>query len=213
MDIVVIPFDFANLSPLEQEKVVPICLTRKDKNGNNIAWGWFEAVVKIQAPLKSLARRVLQDAWRVSEVADLAVQSVWASHGHDLGRRPEARIYSQATSYAQDLRAGTRRERCGRTVALEDLEESIRNSALRDPADYDARYIAGIQLSRLTQRLEEEGRQEVSYILDLLRNGCNWEEIACLTDQSANTAQRQFWRWINRIVEPLERASRDAARP
>lgn len=88
MDIVVIPFNFEKLSPAEQVKVVPICVTRKDRHGNNIAWGWFEAVSKIQAPLRSLARRFLYDVWRTSEIADLAVQSVWDSHGEDFGQRP-----------------------------------------------------------------------------------------------------------------------------
>lgn len=121
MDIVVIPFNFEELSPAEQSKVVPICLTRKDRQGNNIAWGWIEAVSRIQSPLKSLARRLLYDVWRTSEIADLAVQSVWESHGDDFGRRPEHRVYAQAKWYAHDLRAGTQRERRGRTVALDDL--------------------------------------------------------------------------------------------
>src|ERR1700719_4592470 len=100
MEIVVIPFNFEELSPAEQSKVVPICLTRKDRRGSNIAWGWFEAVSKIQSPLKSLARRLLYDVWRTSEIADFAVQSVWESHGEDFGRRPEHRVYAQAKWYA-----------------------------------------------------------------------------------------------------------------
>ena len=116
MDIVVIPFNFEKLSPAEQVKVVPICVTRKDRHGNNIARGWFEAVSKIQAPLRSLARRFL-DVWRTSEIADLAVQSGFRSHGEDFGQRPERRIYVQAKWCAQDLQAGTQRERRGKTVA------------------------------------------------------------------------------------------------
>lgn len=202
MDIVVIPFNFEELSPREQSKIVPICLTRKDRLGNDIAWGWFEAVNKIQSPLKSLARRILLDIWRTSEIADMAVQSVWQSHGGDFGRRPEHRVYAQAKWYAQDLQAGSQRERRGRTVALEDLEESIRKKALVDPAEYDARYVAGIQLSELSQRLEELGRSDVKAMLDHLRSGCNWDEVGALTGQTANTAQRRFWRWIDKVTEP-----------
>lgn len=88
MDMVVIPFNFEKLSPAEQEKVVPICVTRKDRHGNNIAWGWFEAVSKIQGPLKSLAQRFLYDVWRTSEIADLAVQSVGSHTARISGAGP-----------------------------------------------------------------------------------------------------------------------------
>jgi hypothetical protein len=203
MDIVVIPFNFEQLTPAEQQKIVPICLTRKDRLGNDIAWGWIEAVSRIQNPLKSLARRVLYDVWRASEIADLAVHSVWELHGEDFGRWPERRVYVQAKWCAQDLQAGTQRERRGRTVALDDLEESIRKRALVDPADYDARYIAGIQLSELSRRLDRAGRPDVREMLDYLRNGCNWDEVGDLTGQTANTAQRRFWRWIKRILDSL----------
>lgn len=203
MDVVVIPFNFEELPPAEQTKVVPICLARQDRQGKNIAWGWFEAVSKVQNPLRSLARRLLRDVWRTSEISDMAVQSLWASHGDDLGRRPENRVYTQAKWYAQDLQAGSQRERRGRTVALEDLEESIRKKALVDPAEYDARYMAGIQLSELSRRLEELGKGDVSEMLDHLRNGCTWDEIAGLTGQTANTAQRRFWRWIGKVIEPM----------
>jgi hypothetical protein len=202
MDVVIIPFNFEELGPAEQEKLVPICLARKDRCGNNIAWGWFEAVSKIQNPLRSLARRLLYDVWRASEITDLAVQSLWESHGDDLGRRPENRVYVQAKWYAQDLRAGTQRERRGRTIALDDLDESIRKRALVDPAEYDARYAAGIQLSELSRRLDELGQTDVREMLDYLRNGCNWDEVGALTGQTANTAQRRFWRWISKVIEP-----------
>jgi hypothetical protein len=213
MEIVIIPFGFMTLSSDEQSSVVPICLTRNDAEGKNIAWGWFEAVAKIQIPLRLLADQVLNDIWRVSEVADLAVQSVWANHGSDLGRHPEGRIYSQATSYAQDLRVGTRRQRVGLTVALEGLDEFVRDRVLIDPADYDARYMAGIQLSQLTQRAQDAGRADVSYMLGLLRDGCNWEEIGRLTDKHPDTARLHFRRWIKRLVEPRERQGDDDVQP
>jgi hypothetical protein len=213
METVIIPFDFMTLSSDEQTRIVPICLARNDAEGKNIAWGWFEAVAKIQMPLRLLADRVLKDVWRVSEVADLAVQSVWVNHGNDFGRRPEGRIYSQATSYARDLRVGTRRQRVGLTVALEGLDQLVRDRVLIDPADYDARYMAGIQLSQLTQRAQDAGRSDVSYMLDLLRDGCNWEEIGQLTEKNPDTVRRQFWRWMQRLVDPQEERGDDAIQP
>ena len=181
----------------------PNAVRHNDRHGQNIAWGWFEAVGRIQSPLISLARRILRDPWRASEIADSAVHSVWELHGEDLGRKPESRVYAQAQWCALDLQAGTQRERRGRTLALDDLDESIRKRALVDPADYDARYIAGIQLSELSRRLEAAGRADVKLMLDHLRNGCNWDEVGTLTGQTANTAQRRFWRWIKKILDSL----------
>jgi hypothetical protein len=197
------PLQFREVDPAEQEKIVPICLTRRDRQGNKIAWGWFEATARIQNPLISLARRILRDPWRASEIADSAVHSVWDLHGEDMGRKPESRVYAQAQWCALDLQAGTQRERRGRTVALDDLDESIRKRALVDPADYDSRYMAGIQLSELSRRLDAIGRPDIKLMLNHLRNGCNWDEVGSLTEQTANTAQRRFWRWIKRILDSL----------
>jgi transposase len=203
MEKVIVPFNFEALPPVDRDKIVPICMARRDRHGKEIAWGWFEAVSKIQTPLRLLARRFLSDVWRVSELSDLTVQTVWDLHGEDFGRHPHRRIYVQAQWCARDLQAGTQRERRGKTVALSDLEQSIRTKALVDPAEYETRYIAGIQLSELGRRMEQAGRPDLKVMLDHLRDGCNWDEIGDLTGQSANTAQRRFWRWIGKVVEPM----------
>jgi hypothetical protein len=133
MEKVVIPFNFELLPPLDRQNVVPICLARQDRHGKKIAWGWFETVNLIQAPLRLLAHRRLSDVWRVSELSDLAVQAVWDLHGDDFGRHPDRRLYAQAHWCAKDLEVGTQRERRGWTVAIDDLEESIQKRLFVDP--------------------------------------------------------------------------------
>ena len=41
---VTLPFDFEQLPPDRKASVVPICIERTDRDGAEIAWGWFEAV-------------------------------------------------------------------------------------------------------------------------------------------------------------------------
>ena len=107
MQYVTIAFDFENLSGDERAAVVPICIERADRDGSEIAWGWFEAVEVAQEPLRRLARSWLEDVWRVSELAEATVHTLWYRHRFDLGIRPASRVLAQAKWYARDLQAGT----------------------------------------------------------------------------------------------------------
>jgi hypothetical protein len=200
---VVIPFNFEELAPAEQNKIVPICLARHDRHGKKIAWRWFEAACDIQGPLRALAKRALDDVWRVSELADISVQTVWTRYGTDFGRNPGMRIYSEAKWCAKDLRSGPQRERKGKVVALDDLDFALRNRALVDPIEYEDRYMAGIDLGEWGKRMEMAGDFESKAMLDLLRDGRNWDEVGELTGRTANTAQRRFWRRISLILSTL----------
>jgi hypothetical protein len=51
--------------------------------------------------------------------------------------------------------------------------------------------------------LEIAGDIESRVMLDHLRDGRNWDEVAELTGLSANTAQRRFWRRISEILSTL----------
>jgi hypothetical protein len=208
MEKVVIPFNFEELAPAEQNEIVPICLSRQDREGKKIAWRWFEATRDIQWPLRALAKRALDDVWRVSELADMSVQTVWTRYGTDFGRSPEMRIYAEAKWCAKDLRSGTHRERRGKTVALEDLDFALRNRALVDPIEYEDRYMAGIDLAEWSKRLEIAGDLESKLILDHLRDGRNWDEVGDLTGRSANSAQRRFWRQVSEILSTLTRKNK-----
>ena len=86
MQYVTIPFDFENLSPDVQASTIPICIERCDREGKDIAWGWFEAVATVQEPLRRLAKSVLEDVWRVSELAEASVHTLWYAHRANLGQ-------------------------------------------------------------------------------------------------------------------------------
>ncbi|HYO81128.1 MAG TPA: hypothetical protein VES20_06985, partial [Bryobacteraceae bacterium] len=71
--VVNIPFGY---DP-DRDRILPICLPARDDDGKPIAWGWFEAVARIENPLRNLTRRVLGDERYVSEVTETALKIVW----------------------------------------------------------------------------------------------------------------------------------------
>ncbi len=81
MGFIVIPSDFVEgVTP-----VVPIFVRDEDANRVRIAQGWIDGVVTAADKLRTLARRILLDEWRVSELADEALQVLWQEHGEDVG--------------------------------------------------------------------------------------------------------------------------------
>ena len=90
MEVVIIPFEYENLSPAEQTAIIPICIKSTDEAGNPIDPGWFEAVARVQDPLRTLAKFWLDDVWRVSEITEAAVHALWSRHGRRLGRERAA---------------------------------------------------------------------------------------------------------------------------
>jgi hypothetical protein len=64
MPVVTIPFDFEDLP--DKSSIVPICINDTDRHGTRIGWRWITAVVPIADLLRKLARRRLDDVWRVS---------------------------------------------------------------------------------------------------------------------------------------------------
>lgn len=203
MQVVTIPFNYEELSPSEQAGIVPICIRSADDEGNPIDWGWFEATARVQDPLRTLARSWLHDVWRVSEITEAAVQSLWRKHGHSLGRSPSRRVYVAARWQAQDKKFETWQSRRGVLLALDDLEQVVRQRVLIDPADYGRVYEDDLYFKELSARLESEGLEHVSQTLKLLRDGCTWDEIGREVGKSPDAARMGFRRWITRLFSAL----------
>jgi hypothetical protein len=203
MPVVLIPFGYEDLPANDRDSIVPICLPATDEDGSRIAWGWFEAVERIQAPLRHLTRSFLGDVWRVSEVTESAVKSVWRKHGSDLGTSPSGRVYVQARWYAQDLKAGSTRERRRLNVALDELDDILRGQILADPCDYGSQYGQNLDLAALGQRLRHNGLEDIDQMLQLVRDGCTWKEIGSKLSRDPFVAQRRFRRWMGRAAKLL----------
>jgi hypothetical protein len=200
MQYVTIPFDFEDLTGDEKAVVVPICIERADRDGREIAWGWFEAVEAAQEPLRRLARIWLDDVWRVSELAEATVHTLWYRHRFELGIRPASRVLAQAKWYARDLQAGTWQRRRGVVVGLEGMDELFRSRVLTDPAHYEDLYHREMYFKSLGEKLEDAGQAEVSEILKCVRNGCSWAEIGEQLGKDPDAARMKFRRWINRFL-------------
>lgn len=198
MPVVTIPFDYQDLD--NRDAVVPICINDTDRHGKAIAWGWFAAVVPVADRLRNLARRRLDDVWRVSELAESSVHDLWYAHGEDFGVFPHLRVYHHARWKAEDLRYGHWRVRKGREVPLGELE-----SLLRDPREYGADYENKQVVDRLRQELLNSGRPDVADMMDMVLHGCGWDEVARhfgieTSSRNTNTLQRRFWRVIQRAA-------------
>ncbi len=203
MPVVTIPFNFERLSPSAQSSIVPIAIPAFDDDGSKIAWGWFEAVERVQNPLRGLARTFLEDVWRVSELTESAVKSVWRTHREDYGRSPSTRIYVQAKWVARDMRAGGSRNRRGLDVGLGELDKALYERILTDECDYQEKYCIDMDLAALGQRFRERKLEDVEEILQLVRDGNNWKDIGKRLNLDPNVTQRRFRRWMDKAADLL----------
>jgi hypothetical protein len=203
MHVVTIPFDYEKLSPAEQAGIIPICIKATDDKGNPIAWGWFEAVERVQDNLRLLAKSCLNDVWRVSEITEAAVHRLWNLHGNNLGRHPSRRVYAAAKWEAQDRKAGCWQRRRKTLLALDELEYIVHRRVLVDPVNYGRVYEEELFFKELSERLEGEGLDEVSHILKLLRDGRTWDEIGSRVGKQPAAARMRFRRWIKRLFSDL----------
>jgi hypothetical protein len=210
MQFVTIPFGYEELPAERKEAVIPICIQRTDRDGKPIAWGWFEAAARVERRLHSLARCVLADEWRVSELAEDALHSLWHKHGSDLGRSPGQRICKQAQWRAQDLKAGSWQGRRAILVGLDDVDQAVRERLTVDPVDYDQLFQRRLDLEAVSEKLADAGREEASRILDLLLDGCTWQEVGERLGKDADAARIGFRRSTARVLTDLKTARRCA---
>ena len=197
---VTIPLGFERFSEAEKALVVPICIERSDREGSEIAWGWFQAVEEAQDPLRRLARTWLEDVWRVSELAEASVHTLWYRHRSDLGRSPAGRVLAQAKWYARDLQAGSWQRRRGVVEGLSGLDEMVRSRVLTDPARYEDLYQREMYFKSLGDQLENAGQMDVREMLKYVRDGLSWAEIGEQLGRDPDAARMKFRRWINRFL-------------
>ena len=205
MRTVTIPFNYFELPYLEQQKITPICIPACDKNGKRIAWGWFEAASRVEERLRSMTRRILHDERLVSEVAEGGVHNSWHAHGENFSRSPEGLVVRNAGWHALNMRAGGRRERNGKVVALEDLSTYFQGTLRIDPTDYAAEYNSKIDFDLLADQLAAEGYENMSRILDLMQQRENWNDIAAELGEKPDAVRKRIRRWLSKRTDLAER--------
>lgn len=85
-------------------------------------------------------------------------------------------------------------------LALDALDEKIRDQMLADPREYAERFEQQIMLNSIEEGLQREGRTVIRTMFQLIRRGYSWQEVAERVDlPSGEIAKRRFYRWIKKI--------------
>lgn len=194
MGLIVIPHDYVEgVSP-----VVPIVVPDHDPIGKPIATGWIQGVVQAADGLRSLARYVLLDEWRSSELAEETLQALHKKHGTRLGARPDFQVYQDAKWRARDKSAGGSRTR--KKMDIELLDEML--SELPEPTNLANHLEAKQRLDCLIELLEEQGRLEAVKIIQTAQHS---GELAYVSDvgESTDTVYKRFWRTIRKAIRDI----------
>ncbi len=194
MAVITIPFDY---DERKHASIVPICIADRDAEGNLIYPGWFErGVVPVADPLRKIANRVLHDTWRVSEIAEYAVHSLWRTHRDSLGDEPSLRVLSNAHWHAEDLLWGGRRARRGTEVEL--FESTLLN--FQDTFDVVRDLEARATLDRIVEQLDHLGLHDVRDMVPMMLRNCDAHEFVQRFGQSRNTLSQRFYRGMRRAA-------------
>ena len=192
--MITIPFNYDEKSA---GSVVPICIDDIDSDGNRIHPALIErGVVPIADLLREIAARVLQDRWRVSEITELSVHSVWRANGENFGSEPSLRILKRSHWFAEDLRVGGRRAR--RKADVELFETTL--NALQDQFDFAAQLEARETLDRLMQELERLGLHDVREMVPMMLRECDADKMIRRFGQSRNTISQRFYRGMRKAA-------------
>ncbi len=195
MPVITIPLDYnEKLHP----SVVPICINDTDPQGNVIHRDWFElGVAPVANNLRRVAQRVLNDVWRVSEITERAVHSIWRNHGSNLGSEPGIEVYKRAKWYAEDLRTGGRRVRSGTEVEL--FSETL--NLLKDQFDLARDAENRDTLDKLMARASELGMADAVAMVPMMLRGCSAEEYVARFGKRRNTLTQMFFRNMRKAAD------------
>lgn len=194
MAVITIPFDYDEST---QPDVIPICVEDTDHKGNPIHPDWFRlGIVPAADDLRRIAKRLLYDAWRASEIADSALKSAWKKRGSDIGPRPELVISSNALWAARNLRVGDRRARIGKDVelfvtTLDRLQERV--DLISQAEDNEV-------IEKLIQQARALGLHQEADMVPMMLQGCSRDEYIDRFGKRRNTLTQAFFRGMRKAA-------------
>jgi hypothetical protein len=192
--VVTIPFEYDEKSA---GSIVPICIDDIDSNGNPIPFSLIElGVVPVADMLRKIAARVLNDVWRVSEITEFAVHSLWRTDRANFGDAPGFRILKRAHMFAEDLRVGGRRAR--RKADVELFTTTL--ETLQDQYDMVASLEAKDTLDCLVDQLERLGMHDIREMVPMMLRDCESEELVSRFGKSRNTISQRFYRGMRKAA-------------
>ena len=192
--VITIPYDYNEKAG---GSVVPICIDEVDYDGFPIDPTWIDlGVAPVADRLRVVAKRVLSDVWRVSEITDHAVHSVWRKHRDECGDEVGLRILKHARWHAEDLRVGGRRAR--RKADVELFATTV--DALQDQFDLAMDLENRETLDQLTQELERQGMHDILEMVPFMLRDANAEEMIRRFGKSRNTLSQRFYRGMRKAA-------------
>jgi DNA-directed RNA polymerase specialized sigma24 family protein len=201
MAIVTIPFDY---DPVKYGgALVPIFLNDTDEKGRRIYRGWIEAVIPVHERLITLAKRILSDPWRVSELTDVTVHHLWGKYGSEVGPNPSHRVYVTARRKAHGLEDPGARLYLRKNVALDSLADYQRDILLTRACDRDGELDHQRNVYKLETKLRDLGTPQDFLVYQKLKSGYHWREIGDAVDEKPNTVHRRFKRLLQRIKDSI----------
>lgn len=194
MSAVTIPFDYDERT---HPSVVPICIDDTDAEGNLIYRGWIEhGVVPAADRLRRAAKVILRDVWRVSEITEYAVHSIWANRGTNLGNDPDLTVVNSAYYHAATLACGGWRRARGLEVDM--FAETI--DFLQDGYDMVSDLENKDKLERLIAQAEALGMEEAVAMVPMMLRGCRAEEYEKRFGMKRNTLAQMFFRHMRKAA-------------
>lgn len=100
--------------------------------------------------------------------------------------------------HALNMRAGGRRERNGKVVALEDISTYFQGTLRIDPTDYAAEYNNKIDFDLMADQLAAEGYEDKGRILDLMQQRESWNDIAAELGEKPDAVRKRIRRWLSK---------------
>lgn len=195
MPAVTIPLDYDEKT---HPSVVPICIDDTDAEGNLIYHGWIEqGVVPVADRLRQAAKVILKDVWRVSEITERAVHSIWANRGNNLGNAPDLTVVNSAYYHAATLAGGGWRRMRGIEVNL--FADAV--ELLRDRYDLVSEVENKEKLDRLVAQAEALGMHEAVAMVPMMLRGCRAEEYEKRFGMKRNTLAQMFFRNMRKAAD------------
>lgn len=192
--MITIPKDYSEKTGIS---IVPICIDDVDGNGCAIDARWIEVgVAPVADQLRGIAKKVLSDVWRVSEITDHAVQSVWKRHSESSSEEVSLRIVKHAHWRAKDLKVGGRRARLKLDVelftsTLECLQEQFDLAV--DVENRDT-------VDRLVGEVKRQGMDDVAEMIPMMLRDADAAEMVQRFGKLRNTLAQRFYRGVRKAA-------------
>ena len=110
-------------------------------------------------------------------------------------------MLKKALSLGVELNVGDWRKRKHPKLylALDALDEKIRDQTLADPRKYPELFEQQIMLDEIEDRLDRERRFQIRRIFQMLRRGYSWPDIAArLGEVDPEPVKRRYYRWLKK---------------